>query len=181
MAGASRWLWPAATGIAGLAAGLLLGRSPASSPADGLPPAPARAIGAALAAEDVRRVVREELAVRGTVVLRHSEKSDSTVQGRGVPNYLGAALIAPDGLSAWVPSKQDNIKRGSRRDGLPLDFQNTVRAVSSRIDLRSLADAGHSPAAPVAGGRPGARRAQSGRHGGRAGLGRPRGTSLRRP
>ena len=80
------------------------------------------------------------LALRGTVVLRHSDKSDSTVQGRGIPNYLGAALIAPDGLSAWVPSKQDNIKRGQLRDGLPLDFQNTVRAVSSRIDLRSLAE-----------------------------------------
>jgi hypothetical protein len=34
-----------------------------------------------------------------------------------------------------VPSKQDNIKRGSRRDGIGLTFQNTVRAISSRIDL----------------------------------------------
>ncbi len=80
------------------------------------------------------------MGLRGTVVLRHSEKADSAVQGRGIPNYLGAALIAPDGLSAWVPSKQDNIKRGQLRDGLQLDFQNTVRAVSSRIDLRTLAE-----------------------------------------
>jgi hypothetical protein len=34
-----------------------------------------------------------------------------------------------------VPSKQDNIARGTLRDGRNLDFQNTVRAISSRIDL----------------------------------------------
>ena len=56
-------------------------------------------------------------------------------QGRGVPNYLGAAVISPDGTQAWVPSKQDNILRGTLRDGRNLNFQNTVRAISSRIDL----------------------------------------------
>ena len=34
-----------------------------------------------------------------------------------MPNYLGAAAISPDGTQAWVPSKQDNIKRGTLRDG----------------------------------------------------------------
>ena len=80
------------------------------------------------------------LAVQGTAVLQHSEKADNTLQGRGVPNYLGAAVIAPDGASAWVPSKQDNIKRGTLRDGSNLDFQNTVRAISSRIDLATLTE-----------------------------------------
>ena len=70
-----------------------------------------------------------------TVLLAHGDKPDNEVQGRGIPNYLGAAAISPDGQSAWVPGKQDNIKRGQRRDGLSLDFQNTVRAISSRIDL----------------------------------------------
>ena len=32
-----------------------------------------------------------------------------------VPNYLGAAAISPDATQAWVPSKQDNIKRGTLR------------------------------------------------------------------
>jgi large repetitive protein len=86
------------------------------------------------------------LALQGTAVLQHSDRPDTTLQGRGVPNYLGAAVIAPDGVSAWVPSKQDNIKRGSLRDGLNLDFQNTVRAVTSRIDLGSLTE---DPAARV--------------------------------
>ena len=46
-------------------------------------------------------------------------------QGRGVPNYLGAVVISPDGLSARVPSKQDNIERGELRDpGFNLNFQN---------------------------------------------------------
>ena len=53
-----------------------------------------------------------------TIILRHSDKPDSENQGRGIPNYLGAVAISPDGRSAWVPSKQDNIKRGTLRDGL---------------------------------------------------------------
>lgn len=80
------------------------------------------------------------LAVQRTVVLVHSEKADTTAQGRGVPNYLGAPAIAPDGASAWIPGKQDNVKRGRLRDGLDLDFQNTVRAITSRVDLSTLAE-----------------------------------------
>ncbi|MGH8249488.1 MAG: galactose oxidase-like domain-containing protein, partial [Steroidobacteraceae bacterium] len=77
------------------------------------------------------------MTVLGTVALRHSDKEDFEIQGRGIPNYLGAVAISPDGESAWVPSKQDNIKRGSLRDGTGLTFQNSVRAISSRIDLGS--------------------------------------------
>ena len=64
--------------------------------------------------------------------LRHSDKPDAENQGSGVPNYLGALAISPDGTSAWVPSKQDNIARGTLRSGANLNFQNTVRAISSR-------------------------------------------------
>ena len=78
--------------------------------------------------------------VERTVALRHSDKVDNALQGRGVPNYLGAPVIAPDGTSAWVPSKQDNIKRGTLRDGQNLDFQNSVRAISSRIDLSTFSE-----------------------------------------
>ena len=77
------------------------------------------------------------MAVVDTIVLRHSDKPDFENQGRGIPNYLGPAVISPDGRSAWVPSKQDNVLRGMRRDGSQLNFQNTVRAISSRIDLAS--------------------------------------------
>ena len=71
----------------------------------------------------------------GTTVLQHSDKPDLETQGSGIPNYLGAPVISPDGTAAWVPSKQDNIKRGTLRNGLSLNFQSTVRAISSRIDL----------------------------------------------
>jgi YVTN family beta-propeller protein len=75
------------------------------------------------------------MTLQQSIVLRHSDKPDFENQGRGIPNYLGAVAISPDGQSAWVPSKQDNIKRGVRRDGLGLTFENTVRAISSRLDL----------------------------------------------
>lgn len=85
-------------------------------------------------------VVTPAMAIERTIVLQHSDKPDSLLQGRGIPNYLAAAVISPDGKSAWVPSKQDNVLRGSLRDGNNLDFQNTMRAISSRIDLTSLAE-----------------------------------------
>lgn len=80
------------------------------------------------------------LSLQRTIVLQHSDKPDTTVSARGVPNYLGAPAMSPDGRSAWVPSKQDNILRGSLRDGQNLNFENTVRAISSRIDLASQAE-----------------------------------------
>lgn len=80
------------------------------------------------------------LAIERTIVLQHSDKSDSNVQARGIPNYLAAAVISPDGRSAWVPSKQDNILRGMLRDGRQLNFENTVRAISSRIDWNTLTE-----------------------------------------
>ena len=75
-----------------------------------------------------------------TIVLEHSNLPDAEIQGRGVPNYLGAIAISPDGSVASVPSKLDNIKRGSGRDGLNINFQNTVRAVTSRIDPATITE-----------------------------------------
>lgn len=75
-----------------------------------------------------------------TFVLAHSDRPDAENQGRGFPNYLGAAAISPDGTQAFVPSKQDNLRRGGARDGMMLNFQNTVRAISSRIDLTRQAE-----------------------------------------
>jgi YVTN family beta-propeller protein len=80
------------------------------------------------------------MTLRQTIVLRHSDKLDAESQGGGVPNYLGAVVISPDGKSATVPSKQDNIARGMLRSGANLNFQNTVRAISSRIDLLASAE-----------------------------------------
>ncbi|MBL8329748.1 MAG: DUF1929 domain-containing protein [Rubrivivax sp.] len=84
---------------------------------------------------EVLAISTVNLALQKRIVLGHSDKPDAENQGRGIPNYLGAAVISPDASQAWVPSKLDNIKRGVGRDGLNLNFQNTVRAVSSRISL----------------------------------------------
>jgi DNA-binding beta-propeller fold protein YncE len=80
------------------------------------------------------------MTITDTVILHNSDKGDSEIQGSGIPNYLAAAVISPDGSTAWVPSKQDNIKRGLLRNGRNLDFQNTVRAISSRIDMNTMTE-----------------------------------------
>lgn len=72
-----------------------------------------------------------------TIVLKHSERPDAENSSRGIPNYIGAMVISPDGGSAWVPSKQDNIKRGVLRDGKELTHETTVRSINSKIDLNS--------------------------------------------
>ena len=70
-----------------------------------------------------------------TIILAVNDGSDFEAGARGVPNYLGAPVLSPDGTMAWVPSKQDNILRGSLRDGNNLNFEHTVRAISSHIAL----------------------------------------------
>ncbi|MFN7562631.1 MAG: Ig-like domain-containing protein, partial [Prosthecobacter sp.] len=80
------------------------------------------------------------LAVEKTILLAPSTAADTETSSRGLPNYLGAAVISPDGLSAWVPSKLDNIQRGIFRDNKPLNHENTVRAIVSRLDLVTQAE-----------------------------------------
>jgi len=80
------------------------------------------------------------LAIERTILLQHSSEPDTTISGKGIPNYLGAPVLSPDGLSAWVPSKQDNITRGVLRNGLGLTHENSVRAIASRIDIASQAE-----------------------------------------
>ncbi len=71
----------------------------------------------------------------GTTILKHSEEPDTSNSAKGIPNYLGAAAISPDGTAAWVPSKQDNIKRGGLRNGGALTHDMAVRSIASRIAL----------------------------------------------
>ena len=94
-------------------------------------------IGANVFGGEILAINGTTMTLQQTITLRHSDKPDFENQGRGIPNYLGAVAISPDGQSAWAPSKQDNIKRGVLRSGpgLGLNFQNTVRAISSRINL----------------------------------------------
>ncbi len=78
--------------------------------------------------------------VMKTIILEHNDDEDSSITARGIPNYLGPAVLSPDGTNAWVPSKQDNIKRGMLRDGKPLTHDSSVRSIASRIDLMTEAE-----------------------------------------
>ncbi|MBS1809999.1 MAG: discoidin domain-containing protein [Acidobacteria bacterium] len=80
-------------------------------------------------------VTASTMVVAKTIRLQHSDKFDTENAGRGIPNYLGPAVISPDGRSAWTPSKQDNILRGSFREGRNLTFDSTVRSITSAINL----------------------------------------------
>lgn len=79
----------------------------------------------------------DSMTLQNSILLRHSDEVDTAHSGRGIPNYLGPVVISPGGLSAYIPSKQDNILRGSARDGAPLDSENTVRSISSYISLET--------------------------------------------
>lgn len=86
---------------------------------------------------EITEVSAASMAVQRLIPLPFDNKEDFDDQGRGVPNYLTAVTISPDGSTAWVPSKKDNTARGLFRDSLPLTFDNTVRTIVSRIDLVS--------------------------------------------
>ena len=60
---------------------------------------------------------------------------DGSLGGRGLPNYLAGIAADPANGIAWVVGKKDNILRGGLRDGNPLTFETTVRAIVSRLDL----------------------------------------------
>lgn len=78
--------------------------------------------------------------VNGIAVLPEDPGPDSIDSGRGVPNYLGQLAIAPDGERVAIPSKKDNTSRGLARDGLPLTFESTVRAMVAQVELDSFAE-----------------------------------------
>jgi len=80
-------------------------------------------------------ITASSMVVAKTIILEHSNEIDSSIAGRGIPNYLGPAVLSPDGRTAWVPSQKDNIKRGTLRDGQPLTHDSSVRSITSRIDL----------------------------------------------
>lgn len=89
---------------------------------------------------EVIEVDAEALAVARKFDLALDPGPDSEAGGRGVPNYLQAITISPDGLRAWIPSKKDNTQRGLLRDGQRLTFESTVRTIVSQIDLQTNAE-----------------------------------------
>jgi DNA-binding beta-propeller fold protein YncE len=79
----------------------------------------------------------ESFAVVNTIELVLDPGPDSESAGRGVPNYVSAFTISPDGTQAWVTAKKDDVVRGPQRDGLPMNPDNFVRAMVCVVDLAS--------------------------------------------
>ncbi|MFO0687249.1 MAG: NPCBM/NEW2 domain-containing protein [Myxococcota bacterium] len=75
------------------------------------------------------------MTLASTVTLPFDTRAPSEVQGPGLPNYLGPAVVSFGGSAAYVPTKKDNVRGGALR-GLPgMTFDSTVRANTSRILL----------------------------------------------
>jgi DNA-binding beta-propeller fold protein YncE len=94
----------------------------------------------ALAGGELLRLHTATLALDRVTVLEASMDPDSEQSARGIPNYLGAPAISPQGDALLVPSKQDNVLRGRMRDGLDLGHDSTVRAITSRVDAATGAE-----------------------------------------
>jgi YVTN family beta-propeller protein len=79
----------------------------------------------------------EAMVVVNTIVLPFDNSPDSSVGGRGVPNFVSSIVISPDGTQAWVTAKKDDVARGPKRDGLPMNSDNFVRSIVCAIDLKT--------------------------------------------
>jgi DNA-binding beta-propeller fold protein YncE len=75
------------------------------------------------------------------VPLAFDDQLASDTEAGGVPSLLGAAAVAPDGRSMWVPGTQANIRQGMFLNGERLTHETTVRAILSGFDI----GAGQSP------------------------------------
>lgn len=79
-----------------------------------------------------------------TIRLASSSTADGGDRASGVPNYLTAIAISPDGARAVVASKQDNTQRGTFFGVGDLTHETTVRAVVSFINLTTNEEIRHS-------------------------------------
>lgn len=68
-------------------------------------------------------------------LIEDTTTEDTDHSGRGLPNYLFSIAVNPDGTSAWVPSKKDNMSRGLKRDGQATTQDTAVRPLVSILDL----------------------------------------------
>jgi hypothetical protein len=78
-----------------------------------------------------------DLDIIKTIRLAPDLSTDSEFGGKGVANYLNSVTLAPDGRTALIPAKKDNVFRGLQRDGNTLNFENTVRAMLAKINLNT--------------------------------------------
>lgn len=81
-------------------------------------------------------VVRtNSMVIDSSISLPYNNVADSDNSSRGIPNYLMAPAVSPDGRRAFVPAKLDNVYRGSMRDGNAREHNMLVRSMMATIDL----------------------------------------------
>ena len=69
--------------------------------------------------------------------LQPSLENDGLANGRGFPNYMGPIAVNPEQTKLWIPGKKDNLFRGMRRDGNPLEFDHTVRSLAVSLNIET--------------------------------------------
>ncbi|MBK1791695.1 LamG-like jellyroll fold domain-containing protein [Persicirhabdus sediminis] len=77
--------------------------------------------------------------IQNTIGLSKHEALDTSVDGRGVFNYLSNIAITPDQESTWISASKVNVDRGDFLEGENIQpdseaFQNTVRPANCVID-----------------------------------------------
>ncbi len=82
-------------------------------------------------------VAPASLTLANTIPLAFDQTPDSQSGGRGVPNFVSAMVISPDGTQGWVSGKKDDTARGVQRDGQHSTSDNFVRSAVCAIDLAS--------------------------------------------
>ncbi len=89
----------------------------------------------------VLTVVRaNNLAIASRIVLPYNNVEDTDTSARGIPNYLMAPALSPNGRHAYIAAKLDNIYRGSMRDGNAREHNMLVRGLMSTVDLSASAE-----------------------------------------
>ena len=80
-------------------------------------------------------VATSAMTLSQTIAFGYSSRAPAEVSGPGIANYLNAPVLY--GSKAYVPSKQDNVEGGAYRGRVGMVFDQTVRAVTSVVDLPS--------------------------------------------
>ncbi|MEZ4330288.1 MAG: NPCBM/NEW2 domain-containing protein [Myxococcota bacterium] len=85
-------------------------------------------------------VTSSTMTLAATATLPFDTRAPSEVQGPGLPNYVGPAVVDFAGTAAYVPTKKDNVRAGALRGITGMGFDSTVRANTSRILLATNAE-----------------------------------------
>jgi YVTN family beta-propeller protein len=83
-------------------------------------------------------VTTSSMTLARTISFGASTRPIAETSGPGIPNYLNAPVLF--GSRAYVPSKQDNIQSGTYRARPGMTFDQTVRAVTSVVDLATRSE-----------------------------------------